>query len=249
MFRAITTDFWLDAKVEGLSSTAKYLLLYLFTNPRTNLAGCYEITNRRVAVDMGLSTTQVEKGLAELCEANVVCHCAETSEVLIRNWDRYNWTRSKKLVKPLAHDIGLIKCKEFREYLAKKMSSIFPDEYRIDTVSEKDDTVPIPLCTVSVPVTGTDKGVGVQGEGGRRFSKPTLEDVTEYAASKGYEIDAQHFIDYYESNGWKVGRNPMKDWKASVRNWARNDFRGKPKGGAANEDWKKYDRIWDKQGA
>jgi hypothetical protein len=35
-------------------------------------------------------------------------------------------------------------------------------------------------------------------------------------------IEAQRFWDYYESNGWKVGRNPMKDWKAAVRNWQRN---------------------------
>ena len=36
-------------------------------------------------------------------------------------------------------------------------------------------------------------------------------------------MDAQRFIDYYTSNGWKVGRNPMKDWKAAVRTWERGD--------------------------
>jgi hypothetical protein len=35
-------------------------------------------------------------------------------------------------------------------------------------------------------------------------------------------VEARRFWDYYESNGWKVGRNPMKDWKAAVRNWQRN---------------------------
>ncbi|MBQ9068582.1 MAG: hypothetical protein IJ131_05885 [Eggerthellaceae bacterium] len=57
-----------------------------------------------------------------------------------------------------------------------------------------------------------------------RFVKPTEEQVSDYAAELGNPtFDAAHFIDYYESNGWKVGRNPMKDWKATVRNWVRKD--------------------------
>ncbi|MBQ6670217.1 MAG: hypothetical protein IJM80_01140, partial [Firmicutes bacterium] len=39
----------------------------------------------------------------------------------------------------------------------------------------------------------------------------------------GYSIDPERFIDYYDANGWKVGRNPMKDWKAAVRTWVRNE--------------------------
>ena len=53
------------------------------------------------------------------------------------------------------------------------------------------------------------------------FKKPTLEEVQAYCNERNNMIDAQRFIDYYESNGWHVGRNPMKDWKASVRNWER----------------------------
>lgn len=55
----------------------------------------------------------------------------------------------------------------------------------------------------------------------KKFVKPTVEEVQAYINEKGYNIDSQYFIDYYESNGWKVGRNSMKDWKATVRNWAR----------------------------
>jgi len=165
MFRSITTDFWLDSKVEGLSSTAKYMLLYLFTNPKTTLTGCYEVSYRRAGSDMGLNATQAEKAMSELCAANVVSYCAETNEVLIRNWDRYNWTKSSKLAKPLSKGIESIKCHEFKRYVAEKFNSVFPDEYRIDTVSENADTVPIGLCTVPVPVPVTGKGDGVQGKG------------------------------------------------------------------------------------
>ena len=56
-----------------------------------------------------------------------------------------------------------------------------------------------------------------------RFAPPTLEEVRAYCRERGNRVDAQRFIDYYTSNGWKVGRNPMKDWKAAVRTWERND--------------------------
>lgn len=67
----------------------------------------------------------------------------------------------------------------------------------------------------------------------RRFVPPTPEEVAEYAASKGIKIDPHRFCDHYESNGWKVGgRAPMKDWRAAVRNWVKNDSAwARPKGG------------------
>ena len=60
-----------------------------------------------------------------------------------------------------------------------------------------------------------------------RFVKPSVEEVTTYCREKGYGIDAQHFVDYYDSNGWKVGKNPMQDWRATVRSWARRDGKDK----------------------
>lgn len=58
----------------------------------------------------------------------------------------------------------------------------------------------------------------------KRFTPPTLEDVIAYCNERGNSVDAQHFIDYYTSNGWLVGKNKMKDWKAAVRTWERNGY-------------------------
>jgi len=57
----------------------------------------------------------------------------------------------------------------------------------------------------------------------QRFSKPTLEEVSAYCQERSNRIDAQQFVDYYEANGWKVGRNSMKDWRAAVRTWERHE--------------------------
>lgn len=56
----------------------------------------------------------------------------------------------------------------------------------------------------------------------KKFIKPTLEEVRQYCLERKNKIDAEKFIDYYESNGWKVGRNSMKDWKAAIRTWESN---------------------------
>ena len=58
----------------------------------------------------------------------------------------------------------------------------------------------------------------------KRFVKPTLEEVEAYCNERNNSIDPQRFIDYYESNGWKVGKNPMKDWKAAIRTWERSEY-------------------------
>ena len=61
----------------------------------------------------------------------------------------------------------------------------------------------------------------------KRFVAPTIEEVEEYCRERQNGVDAERFIDYYTSNGWLVGKNKMKDWKAAVRTWERNGYSGK----------------------
>ena len=56
----------------------------------------------------------------------------------------------------------------------------------------------------------------------KRFVKPTIEEIQVYIQEKGYTFDAEAFFAYYESNGWKVGRNPMKNWKMACTTWSKN---------------------------
>jgi len=57
----------------------------------------------------------------------------------------------------------------------------------------------------------------------KRMKKPTLEELENYCLEKRLKVDCNKFIDYYNSNGWKVGKNNMKDWKATLRNWDRRN--------------------------
>ena len=55
-----------------------------------------------------------------------------------------------------------------------------------------------------------------------KYSHPSVEEVDAYIQEKGYHFSAEEFVAFYESNGWKVGRNPMKSWKAACVTWERN---------------------------
>ena len=60
----------------------------------------------------------------------------------------------------------------------------------------------------------------------QRFTPPTREEVDIFCRENGLVIDVDYFIDYYNGNGWMAGKNKMKDWEATVRNWARRENRG-----------------------
>ena len=55
------------------------------------------------------------------------------------------------------------------------------------------------------------------------FAPPTVEKVRAYCIERGNNVDPERFVDHYTANGWKVGKNPMKDWKAAVRNWEKSE--------------------------
>lgn len=57
----------------------------------------------------------------------------------------------------------------------------------------------------------------------QKFKKPTIEEIEQYASEKNLTVDAERFFNFYESKGWLVGKSPMKDWRAALRNWAKNN--------------------------
>lgn len=56
----------------------------------------------------------------------------------------------------------------------------------------------------------------------KRFIKPTTQQIKEHMLQHGMSDESERFYNYYEANGWKVGRNPMKNWKAAIMTWKKN---------------------------
>ena len=96
-------------------------------------------------------------------------------------------------------------------------------------ISEDNPKVKESKAKESKPIKKTPVG---EKKNASRFSAPTVDEVRAYAQEKGFSIDPEHFVDYYTSNGWRVGRNPMKDWRATVRTWASRDRAQTPVQGA-----------------
>lgn len=149
IYRTINTSFWTDTKVaDDFTPEDKYFMLYCLTNNYTNLCGCYEISMRQMSKDLGYDIETIEKLLKRFDEEHkIISYNKENKELLIRNWHKYNWTRSQKLDKPLLKEIENIKTKEYQAFVA--------NEYN------KRDTVSIPYVytmdtTVSVTVSNTN---------------------------------------------------------------------------------------------
>lgn len=79
-------------------------------------------------------------------------------------------------------------------------------------------------------------------EARERAHRPTVEEVAAYCRERGNSVDAERFVDFYASKGWKVGNQPMKDWKACVRTWERREDKPKQTGRFATPD---YDAMED----
>lgn len=79
------------------------------------------------------------------------------------------------------------------------------------------------------------------------FSTPTVDDVRAYCLERNNKVDPQSFVDFYESKGWMIGKNKMKDWKAAVRTWEKNETKTRQEGTAKlvkdnnNFDRRNYD--------
>ena len=135
LYRTICLTFWTDTKIaDEFTPEDRYFYLYLFTNPHTNLAGCYEVGISQMANETGYNKDSVERLLKRFSEIHkVAVYSNETKEVLLLNWHKYNWTSSDKFRKSLEVEINKVKEPTFREYLTK----LFNGEnvrYGIDTI-------------------------------------------------------------------------------------------------------------------
>ena len=140
LYRNIHLSFWQDTKVmDDFTPEDRYFYLYLLTNPHTSLCGCYEISIKQMANEMGYDVKKVGKLIDRFSFIhNLIRYARSERELLIFHWSKYNWTSSEKFRKPLLQEIQNVKTDCFREYLLK----LFDGEnvkYGMDTVYGKEE--------------------------------------------------------------------------------------------------------------
>ena len=148
----------------------------------------------------------------------------ESGVIVIKHWrihnyiqkDRYKETLYKEEKNALAID-------EKNAYTEAVKVPCIQNGYRTDTQDR--------LVKVRIDKDKIDNMR--ENAANKRFKPPTVQDVQTYCTERKNNVDAQKFVDYYTANGWQVGRNKMKDWKAAIRTWERNGFsNGNQKRGA-----------------
>jgi len=140
----------------------------------------------------------------------------------------------RKFIIPFDSGIVVIKHWKIHNYIRKdtynatpyqdELAMLATDENKAYTLKNK-ELLTDRLLPVDEPSTQVRLGKDRLGKDkeSKRFTAPTVTEVQEYITEKGYHMDAEAFVDFYTSKGWKVGSQPMKDWKAAVRNWNRRD--------------------------
>jgi hypothetical protein len=118
----------------------------------------------------------------------------------------------------------------YSEQLEQEKEKEQEKEQEQDTEKERNNTQYYSLETDTEKAKEVDTYVSTEKkkEKKEKFSPPTVEEVRAYCAERNNGIDPEAFIDFYASKGWKVGSQPMKDWKASVRTWERRNKDSKP---------------------
>ena len=212
IFRKINIDYWEDPKiVDDFTPEDKYFYLYLMTNPHTNQIGCYGLTIRQMEFETGYNKDTILKLIKRFSEnLDVILYDENTKEIIIKNWYKYNWSSSPKVLACILKEYKKIKSDTQKAFID---SLLIQYGYSIDTISIQKHN----------KNKNKNKEKEEDNSETKKFKKPTLEEVQNYISNIGSNVDANRFIDFYTANGWKVGKNPMKDWKATLRGWDRRN--------------------------
>lgn len=214
MFTKKVTD---DDNFMALSSSAQALYLHL------SMSADDDGFCNQVSVSMFKAHASVAD-LQQLLEKRYI-YQFDNGVIVIKHWrmanalrkDRYTPTNFKE-------ELAKLKIKSNGAYTfsddgCQVVASCLPQD-RLDKDS---------IDKISVDKDKKEKDIdkSISTKKSSRFTPPTLDEVEQYCLERANGIDAQTFIDFYESKGWMIGKNKMKDWKAAVRTWERKNKESK----------------------
>lgn len=158
IYRTISLSFWSDNKiVDDFTPEDRYFYLYLLTNPHTNLIGCYEISLKQMSYETGYNIEIIQKLINRMqLIHNVIIYSNKTKELLVKNWYKYNWTKSEKLLKSLEETSKNIKDNGLKNIVFDIINSYKNDTVYIGYQYPMDTSV---TDTVTVTDTITDTNI------------------------------------------------------------------------------------------
>lgn len=230
-YAKISTTIWRSKKFRSVSDNDRLFYLYLHTCPHVNSVGCFVLPVGYMQADLGWSEEAIYKCIDSLSKAYLLEHNKQEDLVRIVDYLKFEKFTNQKhaagAVKiattlPDCHEkLKVLKDLDDHKYasgnedLAKALDSLSKGSRTPDPDPDPD---PDPERD-----SDSDEPQRAQSKANpkKRFAKPSLEDlVAEFNGRVTNPInEAQKFLNHYESNGWKVGKNPMKSWPHAVTNW------------------------------
>lgn len=248
--RVVDTSIWNDEKVMNFSPEDKYFWLFLLTNEYSTQLGIYHLPLKKAAFDLGYSLETVEILLDRFeHKYGLIKYSSETSEVAIKNYLLYSIVKGGKPVYDcLIKEQNQVKDKSLLEFIYNHLSNKeitnntvldYINQLNISNEFNNNDNDNERYVNESL----TNRERIVKEKPKRNIIPPEREWVKAYCKERNNNVDPEKFYDFYESKGWKVGKEKMKDWQASVRTWEKDDRRQNKNAFTNYENTTNYD--WD----
>lgn len=235
IYRTIQLSFWTDNKVvDDFTPEDKYFYLYLFTNPQTNLCGCYEVSLKTMSDQTGYTKETIERLLDRFENVHqVIKYSKRTKEVLLLNWFKYNWQGGKQKI-GIGNEIENVKDDTFRAKLINLYSQKFDEEYTpckglvypLQATVTVTDTDNNNLSNSNKGINNIDKVMGMYSE--ICVSYPKAKSVSDArrkainARLKTYSLDDfKEMFTKAEASDFLKGKND-KNWSATL-DWLLKD--------------------------
>lgn len=230
MYTRVFTSI-LDSSINcsDVPPSARWLWLTMLLIGDEDGTGVVDIPVERLAARAGLSVDETRSGIAVLMSPDPLSRSAEHEgrrllpirENPDRGWEIVNWSRYRAIAQK-EHEREATRLRVAAHRERKKVTESNGDVTKCNDAVTK--------CTVASPSPSPDSTPDSERENTAlvlapkrsRFVPPTYDDVAEYMSSKSFPnaaVEAVKFLAHYDSNGWKVGRNPMKSWKGAVASW------------------------------
>ena len=221
----ITTDMFDNRKIKHLrrlpdgNNIVLIWVMLLTMAGRCNAGGMIFLTEnipytpKMLADELGFEENTVKLAINALEQLNMIV--SDNGVFSIAGWDEHQNVDGMEKVRELGK-IRQAKFKERKKLLSGNVSGNVTDNVTVtlgnalDIDEERD-------------IRNTLVNKSVIGEKPTHFIPPSVDEVRTYCTERGNGVDAERFVDYYTARGWLAGKSKMKDWKAAVRTWERND--------------------------
>lgn len=204
--RFVDTEIWSKVWFQDLPLKEKILVKYIFEN--CDISGVWNANYRLASFLIGEEVT--EEDIKSINDKKGQFEILENGDVFITDFIPFQYGILSSKCRPHIPIIEKIKKHNLLDRVFVRVSdrvlnTLEEQEQEKEQYKEKEKEINVVI--------------------GKKFVVPQVEEIKKYCEERKNNVDAERFFDYYESKGWMIGKNKMKDWKAAVRTWEKSQFK------------------------